>query len=142
MEAGDRRAGEGRRDRGDLRAGHRGDGLCRIDHPAATDRDQPIEGDLVDEFCRGLVNRGAMYQVDPLGGLGQPGRVRERPLGRQERENPPALVLQRLQRLGDRPGVEEQRAAIIGVLDPLPLRGRLEIAQGQEPGVGLEPTAS
>jgi hypothetical protein len=104
--------------------------------------DQPIRSDVVDDR-RGRLRDGiAGDQVDAAGSICKSRRIGQGAGGRDHLELIPSLARQRSKQIGDRPSVEEKLPPVVGVLDPGPLVRRLQGACVQEPGVGLEPTAS
>ena len=121
----------------------RRDRLRRVDHAAAAEGDQPVGCGPRRRATR-MPRRPASSGTRWTRSAASPGSAASsrRPIGGEQLEVLPPLPRQRLERIGDRPAVEEQRSEVVGVLDPLPGVRRLQLAQGQEPGVGLEPTAS
>ena len=102
MEARQLGARQRRRQRRDLQAVGPGDGLGRIDHPAAADGDERPAADVAPHRRSGL--------RDGLGGhmendVGERGEVRGRALGprrRQQREAGEAALLEQRGRIGER----------------------------------------
>ena len=141
VDRGHRRARERRRDGRDLAAANCRDRLRRVDHPPATEGDEALASDVVDDRT-GCFRHPRPDEVGPFRALAEAGRIRQGARRRKQLEFVPPLLGEGSERIGDGPSIEEQAPPVVGELDPAPPAGRLQIADGQEPGVGLEPTAS
>jgi Glycosyl transferase family 2 len=127
-------ARERRRQRRHPAAAHGDDRLGDVDHPPAADRDEIGIVDVGDHPGGDLVHRPERDVVEVPGLLGEHHRRHpHRPLGGQQLVALETVPGEDLRRVGNHPGAKVDR--------PLPVAPG-EVAVGQEPGVGLEPTHS